>query len=54
MYAVPIDIARPTEHNGSVPSLLGQDILMNWRVVHDRLSNDLTVEVRQADHVLPV
>ena len=54
VYAVPIDIARPTEHNGSVPSLLGQDILMNWRVVHDRLANDLTSEVRQADHVIPV
>ena len=54
VYAVTIDIARPTEHNGSVPSLLGQDILMNWRVVHDRLTNDLTSEVRQADHVIPV
>ena len=27
---------------------------MNWRVVHDRLANDLTFEVKRADHVIPV
>ena len=49
VYSLLVDIARPTQHNDSVPSLLGQDILRSWRVVHDRLSNDLAFEVHLAD-----
>ena len=33
VYRLFIDIARPTEHNENIPSLLGQDILRNWRVI---------------------
>ena len=53
VYRLFIDIARPTQYNDSVPSLLGQDILRNWRVVHDRLANDLTFEVYLADFRAP-
>ena len=49
VYGLLIDIARPTEHNQNIPSLLGQDILRSWRVIHDRLANDLTLEVHLAD-----
>ena len=53
VYRLFIDIARPTEHNENIPSLLGQDILRNWRVIHDRLANDLTFEVQVADFKAP-
>ena len=49
MYRLLIDIARPTRHKESLPSLLGQDILRNWRVIHDRLASDLTFEAHPAD-----
>ena len=49
VYSLLIDIAKPTQYNDIVPSLLGQDILRNWRVVLDRLADDLTFEVYLAD-----
>ena len=53
VYRMFIDIARPTQYNDSVPSLLGQDILRNWRVIHDRIANELTFEVHLADFRAP-
>jgi hypothetical protein len=53
VYRMFIDIARPTQYNDSVPSLLGQDILRNWRVIHDRFANELTFEVHLADFRAP-
>ena len=53
VYSLPVDIAMPTRYIDSVPSLLGQDLLRSWRVVHDRLANDLTFEVRLADFTAP-
>lgn len=53
VYSLLVDIARPTQYNDGVPSLLGQDILRSWRVVHDRLANDLTFEVHLADFTAP-
>ena len=53
VYSLLVDIARPTRYNDGVPSLLGQDILRCWRVVHDRLANDLTFEVHLADFTAP-
>jgi predicted aspartyl protease len=52
-YEQVIDIAEPTETNEWVPSLLGQDILRYWRVVHDRPTNTLTFEPRRADFRVP-
>ena len=49
VYRMLIDIARPTQYNDSVPSLLGQVILKNWRVIHERFASELTFEVRLAD-----
>ena len=48
-YEQVIGIAEPTETNGWVPSLVGQDIIGRWRVVHDRPTNTLTFEPRQVD-----
>ena len=49
VYEQVIDIAEPTETNGWVPSIVGQDIIGRWRVIHDRPTNTLTFEPRQAD-----
>ena len=54
MYRLSVDIARQIQYNNSVPSLLGQDILRNWRVIHDRFANELTFEVHLADFRAPV
>ena len=53
VYRQVIDIAEPSEANSLVPSLLGQDILRYWRVVHDRPTNTLTFEPRRADFRVP-
>ena len=52
-YEQIIDIAEPTETNGWVPSIVGQDIIGRWRVVHDKPTNTLTCEPRQADFRIP-
>ena len=53
-YEQVIDIAEPTETNGWVPSLVEQDIMGRcWRIFHDRPTNTLTFEPRQADFRIP-
>ena len=49
VYRQVIDIAEPTETNGWVPSIVGQDIMSRWRVIHDKPTNTLIFEPRQAD-----
>ena len=49
IYSMHVDIAVPTRDNASLPSLLGQDILRHWRVIHDRPANSLTIDVVRAD-----
>ena len=49
VYFQPIGIAEPTDYNLSIPSLLGQDILRHWRIIHDRPANQLSFEVKRAD-----
>ena len=53
VYEQVIGIAEPTETNGWVPSLAGQDIIGRWRVIHDKPTNTLTFEPRQADFRIP-
>ena len=52
-YEQVIGVAEPTETNGWVPSLVGQDIIGRWRVIHDKPTNTLTIEPRQADFRIP-
>lgn len=49
VYLQTVGIAEPNGHNDSIPSLLGQDIMQNWRVLHDRPANNLTIDVVQSD-----
>ena len=53
VYEQIIGVAEPTETNSWVPSIVGQDIIGRWRVVHDRPTNTLTFEPRQADFRIP-
>ena len=48
-YEIPISIPRPEDHNRGLPSVLGQDILKHWRMVHDKPADKLTFTVRFAD-----
>lgn len=49
IYSMRVDIAVPTRDNMTLPSLLGQDILRHWRVIHDRPANSLSIDVIRAD-----
>ncbi len=49
VYLQTVGIAEPDDHNDSIPSLLGQDILQHWRVLHDRPANVLTIDAVQSD-----
>lgn len=49
LYTASLSVAKPTKFNLTVPSLLGQDILRHWRMVHDKPRNKLTFTVQHAD-----
>ncbi len=49
IYIQNVGIAEPGDHNETIPSLLGQDIMQHWRVLHDRPANSLTIDVAQSD-----
>ncbi len=51
-YTILVSVPRPTEHNIRLPSLLGQDIIQYWRMVHDKRRDRLTFTVRRADLTL--
>ena len=48
LYGTTLSIAKPTKHNKDVPSLLGQDILKNWRMVHDKPRGQLSFTAQRA------
>ena len=48
-YSIIITIPQATEYNDEFPSLLGQDIIQNWRMVHDTPMDRLTFTVQKAD-----
>lgn len=48
-YDLSIGIMPDIEELRRLPSLLGQDILARWRVVHEPASELLRVTVRSAD-----
>lgn len=49
MYYLGLAIARPSQHNLRLPSLLGQDMLRQWRTVHDPTDRVLQFTVRRSD-----
>lgn len=53
-YNIIVDIAKPEEVSGEIPSLLGRDIIDRWRMVYDRTDDILEFTVRSADAILDV
>ena len=51
-YSLLIDIMPDLESLQGLPSLLGQDILAHWRVVHEPASELLRITVRSADRTI--
>jgi len=49
LYFLRVAIARPSQHNLQLPSLLGQDILRHWRTIHDPTERALEFTVRRSD-----
>ena len=52
MYDLEIRIGRPEEVGGGLPSVLGQDVLGRWVMVHDPAIGRLQFHVRSADERL--
>ena len=50
-YRITVDIAKPEDVSGEIPSLLGRDIIDRWRMVYDRTDDVLEFTVRSADAV---
>lgn len=40
-YITNIEVAAPLAHNSRIPSLLGRDILRQWRLIVDRPENEI-------------
>ena len=44
-YEIELHICKPAEELMTVPSLLGRDIIDQWRVTYDRSASELLAEV---------
>jgi gag-polyprotein putative aspartyl protease len=53
-YRFPLGIAEPKDYLEDCPSILGMDILRNWRVLCDYRAHLLQIEVRLSDEERPV
>ena len=54
VYAIELLIADPREGNQGLPSLLGRDVINNWRISYDPTDSTLECDVRYADYSLAV
>lgn len=45
-YVIKLEIAAPTVHNRRFPSLLGRDLLKQWRLIMDARKNRITCTPR--------
>jgi hypothetical protein len=52
-YRFAIDIAEPTDALEGMPSLLGRDIMQNWKMNFDFPEHKLTFEIQTCDEELP-
>lgn len=48
-YSLDVEFSEPTKHNQRFPSLLGRDILDNWRIVLERSRRTATFNPRAWD-----
>ena len=54
IYVVELLIAQPHEGNEGLPSLLGRDVINQWRIEYDPTDANLECTVRHADYSLEV
>ena len=54
IYEIELLIADPREGNRGLPSLLGRDVINNWRISYDPTDAALECDVRYADYSLAV
>ena len=51
-YRINVNIARPGDAGGQLPSLLGRDVIRHWRMDYDPTDHRLDFTVRDADLAL--
>jgi len=54
VYNIALEITPPNPEIMDIPSLLGRDILDQWRMTYNPSKNRLTFKVISADIVVPV
>ena len=54
LYFLNVVIAEPTNANQNLPSLLGRDVLLNWKMTYAPLQHTLEFEVLRSDYSAPV
>ncbi len=54
LYEINLVIIPPNRHNGSIPSLLGRNILDRWRMHYSPTTNRLLFQVKTYDHMIPI
>ena len=54
IYRLDVAIAEPTSANANLPSLLGRDVLVNWKMTYAPLRQTLEFEVLRSDYSAPV
>lgn len=52
IYQLNLLIAEPNESNGTLPSLLGRDVINRWRIEYDPTNNRLECTARSADYTM--
>ena len=52
LYAIELRIAQPNESNQNLPSLLGRNIINNWRAEYDPAYGVLEFTARRADRTV--
>ena len=45
LYSIKLGICPPSQEIGKIPSLLGRDIIDQWRIVYDKPGGALEAEV---------
>ena len=51
-YRINVNIAKPADVNGRLPSLLGRDVIRRWQMNYDPTNDTLEFTVRSADFTL--
>ena len=53
-YRISVNIAKPGDVRGRLPSLLGRDVIRRWRMDYDPTEGRLEFTVRDADFALDI